>query len=305
MTCGSQPPDAAPDDCLTYKTVGDAALQIHVFRPAAPSAAELTPDAAAPAPGVSAPLPGVASMAPCTEAPTPVSAALAPGIVFFFGGGWIGGTPTQFFPHCQYLASRGMVAMSAEYRVQSRHGTTPFECVADGKSAVRWIRQHSRELGVDPARLAAGGGSAGGHVAAAAGTLRGLDEPEEDHAISSIPDALVLFNPVFDNSPEGFGQDQIGERWRELSPLHNISAAAPPTVVFLGSQDRLIPVTTAERYRDVMQDVGGRCDLHVYAGEPHGFFNYRDGSNPFYATTVTTADLFLATLGYLSGEPTL
>ena len=73
-----------------------------------------------------------------------------PAIVFFFGGGWNGGNPGQFRPHCLYLASRGMVAMTADYRVKSRQGTSPFECVKDGKSAVRWIRANAKKLGVDP-----------------------------------------------------------------------------------------------------------------------------------------------------------
>ncbi len=89
-----------------------------------------------------------------------------PAIVFFFGGGWVNGTPKQFRPHCEYLASRGMVAMAADYRVRSRHGTAAIDCVKDGKSAVRWIRENADRLGVDPQRVAAGGGSAGGHVAA-------------------------------------------------------------------------------------------------------------------------------------------
>ena len=98
-----------------------------------------------------------------------------PAAVFFFGGGWNGGTPKQFYPHCAYLASRGIVAMAADYRVASRQKTSPFECVEDGKSAVRWIRQNACSLGIDPKRVAAGGGSAGGHVTAATGTLPGLD----------------------------------------------------------------------------------------------------------------------------------
>ena len=113
-----------------YKSAGGADLKLHIFEP--------------------------------SERP---SDKPLPAIVFFFGGGWTGGTPSQFFQHSRYLASRGMVAVSAEYRVKNRHGTTPAECVADGKSAVRWLRSHAAELGIDPARIAAGGGSAGGHVA--------------------------------------------------------------------------------------------------------------------------------------------
>ena len=119
-----------------------------------------------------------------------------PAIVFFHGGGWYGGTPDQFYPECRYLALRGMVAISAEYRTINVYGTTPKECVADGKSAVRWVRQHAAVLGVDPQRIAAGGGSAGGHIAAATALTKGFEDADEDAQINCRPDALVLYNPV-------------------------------------------------------------------------------------------------------------
>lgn len=226
-----------------------------------------------------------------------------PAIVFFFGGGWTGGSPSQFYQHCEYFASRGMVAISAEYRIKGTHGTSPRECVKDGKSAIRWIRQHAKELGIDPSKLAAGGGSAGGHVAAATGTTQGLNEDGEDQAISCRPNALLLFNPVFDNGPEGYGHDRVKEYWKEFSPLHNIDKETPPTVVFLGTKDKLIPVATAEKYKQLMTDKGCRCDLHLYKNQQHGFFNFKN--QKYFTETVIEADRFLASLGYLTGEPTL
>ena len=107
-----------------------------------------------------------------------------PAAVFYFGGGWTGGSVRQFEQHARYLAGRGMVAFVADYRVKSRQGTGPDACVADGKSAVRWIRANAGRLGVDPNRIAAGGGSAGGHVAAAAGICDGLEDPA-DPAVGS------------------------------------------------------------------------------------------------------------------------
>src|SRR5688500_15423283 len=64
-----------------------------------------------------------------------------PAIIFFFGGGWANGSPAQFQDHCRYLASRGMVAIAADYRVGSRHGVKAVDCARDAKSAVRWVRQ--------------------------------------------------------------------------------------------------------------------------------------------------------------------
>lgn len=225
-----------------------------------------------------------------------------PAIVFFFGGGWSGGSASQFYPHCEYLASRGMVAISADYRVAKSHKTTPKECVQDGKSAVRWVRTHADELGVDPDRIAAGGGSAGGHVAAAVGTVDGFEEPGESTKISCRPNALVLFNPVYDNGPQGYGNGRVKEYWKEFSPMHNIDKATPPTIVFLGDGDKLIPVATAEKYKSLMEKAGVQSELHIYEGQAHGFFNYR-GDKKMFRETVTEADKFLAEQGYLKGEP--
>ena len=221
-----------------------------------------------------------------------------PAIVFFFGGGWNGGTPKQFEPHCQYLARRGMVAITAEYRVKSRNKTSPFECVADGKSAVRFVRSNAAKLGVDPKRVAAGGGSAGGHVAAATGNCPELEEPGEDTKISSQPDALVLFNPVYDNGPKGYGHSRVQPRWQAISPMHNIRKGAPPTIVFLGTKDDLIPVATGEEYDRRMKAAGSPSELHLYKDATHGFFNQgRPGDH--YADTVTKMDAFLVKHGWL------
>ena len=250
---------------LQYKEVGDTKLFLHVFEP---------------------------------ETKTKTK---RPAIVFFFGGGWNGGTPKQFEPHCNHLASQGMVAITAEYRVKSRNKTTPFECVADGKSAIRWVRSNADKLRVDPARVAAGGGSAGGHVAAVTGNCLGLEEKEENLKISSKPDALVLFNPVYDNSSKGYGHDRVKPKWKEISPLHNIAKGSPPTIVFLGTKDKLIPVATGQEYDRRMKAVGSRSELHLYKDATHGFFN-KGKKGDHYRDTIAKMDKFLVTLGWLKSE---
>lgn len=223
-----------------------------------------------------------------------------PAVVFFFGGGWNGGTPNQFVPHSQYLASRGMIAFVADYRVKSRQNATPNQCVADGKSAIRWVRKNAARLGIDPTKVLAGGGSAGGHVAAATGMCDALEDAGEDLSISSKPVALLLFNPVYDNGPEGYGHSRVTEWFPAISPAHNITKDDPPTIVFLGSKDKLIPVSTGEKYRDDMQKLGIKSELHVYQGEPHGFFN-RGKKGDHFSDTLVKTDKFLVDLGYLSG----
>jgi len=229
-----------------------------------------------------------------------------PAIVFFFGGGWNGGSPSQFVQHSQYLASRGMIAVVADYRVRSRQQATPLDCVADGKSAVRYLRENAERLGIDPDRLGAGGGSAGGHVAAAAGMLDKLDDPAEaDSPFSSKPDLLALFNPVYDNGPvDGWGHSRVLEYWQDISPAHNVSKDDPPAIVFLGDGDDLIPVVVAERFRDKMKAAGLDSELHVYEGQGHGFFNEAKGGTENFLDTLEKMDAFLVKHGWLTGEGT-
>lgn len=222
-----------------------------------------------------------------------------PAIVFFFGGGWVGGNPAQFFPQSRYLASRGMVAISAQYRTRGSHGTSPRECVADGKSAVRWMRQHADELGIDPDRIAAGGGSAGGHVAATTGVIKGMEEEGEDVSISSRPNALVLFNPATDIA----GNQRWGDGALDGSPLHHVTTGDPPTIVFHGKADSTVPYRTGKAFCEAMTQAGNRCELVGFQGRPHGFFNYTR-SRVAYTNTLWHADRFLASLGFLEGEPT-
>ncbi len=226
-----------------------------------------------------------------------------PAMVFFFGGGWVGGTPEQFRGQSEYLATRGLVGIRVEYRtIPKGDPGPPTVCCADAKSAMRYVRSHAAELGIDPNRIGAGGGSAGGHLAAFVGMVEGQDDPQEDLSVSPKANALVLFNPVFDNGPDGgWGKARVGDRVKEFSPAHNISADDPPAIVFLGRNDNLIPVATVQRFQSNMKAAGVRCDAFFYEQQGHGFFN----QEPFKSKTLIEADKFLASLGWLKGPPTL
>lgn len=274
------PPDMPGAKAITYKTVEDTKLALYVFHPE--------------------------DWKPTDKRPA---------IVFFFGGGWTNGTPRQFLPQCQYLATRGMVAIAADYRVASRNQVKAVDCVKDAKSAIRYVRKHAAELGVDPEKIAAAGGSAGGHLAAACGTIARFDEPAEDAAISSRPNAMLLFNPAVvlapvagieaDKDRQASFADRMGVDPRELSPYHHVTRGAPPTVIFHGKADRTVPYATVVAFAKAMQDAGNTCELVGYDDQGHGFFNYGRGRNQMFTATLKEADRFLARLGYLKGEPTL
>lgn len=229
-----------------------------------------------------------------------------PAIVFFHGGGWTGGSPGQFTEHSKYLATRGMVCVQVQYRLLDKKASEPpVTCCRDAKSAMRWVRSRASELGIDPDRIASGGGSAGGHLAAFVGMVEGIDDPEDDTKVQAKSNAMCLFNPVFDNGPDGWGAKRVGNRYAEFSPFHNVSKDDPPAIVFLGSKDALVPVETAHQFRQKMTDVGIKAEVHIFEGMPHGFFNHgRYGNRPYYETVIAM-DRFLASLGWLEGPPTL
>lgn len=258
-----------------YKTIDDVELRVHIFSPA-------------------------------TESKKPTAA-----IVFFFGGGWKGGTPKQFEQHCRYLASRGMVAMTAEYRIRNLHQTLAKACVSDGKSAIRWVRTNSKRLGVDPDRIVAAGGSAGGHVAACTGVIQGF---EDEKGESSRPNAMVLFNPALVLAPIADSElpfpkdkmDELSERMgvdpKRLSPWHNVSKGAPPTLTLHGKADPTVAYWTSRVFHEKMVKSGNRSELAGYADQPHGFFNFGKDKNKMFSATVKRADKFLVSLGYLKGK---
>jgi acetyl esterase/lipase len=233
-----------------------------------------------------------------------------PGVVFFFGGGWKAGSPEQFVEQCKHLASEGMVTITADYRVASRHGTKAIDCVNDARAAMRWVRSHANELGIDPERLAAGGGSAGGHIAACLGTI-----PVEAEEVSSRPDAMFLFNPACVLAPingqQPWKEDRSAEMLErmgvdpvKLSPAHNVTAAAPPAIVFHGKDDPTVPYATAEIFAKKMKAAGVRCDLKGYEGEQHGFFNFGKNENKMFHQTLTDLDEFLLFMSWIELEKT-
>ena len=187
-------------------------------------------------------------------------------VLFFHGGGWNRGAPDAFHAHCKILAARGMVCASATYRLMKHTATDVRECISDARAAVAWMRTHATELGFDPEMLAASGGSAGGHLAACTGIIPDNTWP------TSKPNALILFNPVVDQGPGGFGFKRIGEGYYEVSPIHRINKDCPPCCFMLGTEDDGIPFDTGIQFQKRIQAAGGRCDLHLYGGQSHGFF---------------------------------
>lgn len=248
-----------------YKNVNGAELRLHIFNP-----------------------------------PNHSSSARRPAILFFFGGGWANGNVEQFVPQSKNLAERGMVAIVADYRVLGRHGTSPFEAMADAKSAIRWVRSRAKELGIDSERIVASGGSSGGHIALSAAVFDGFEDASQDLTVSSKPSALVLFNPVVD-STHGLPAERFADRGKEGSPLHHLRAGLPATLILHGKADTTVPYADVDRFCAETRKYGNECSLFGYEGAIHGFFNPQNADGKWYRETLLEADRFLTRIGYLQG----
>ncbi len=224
-----------------------------------------------------------------------------PVIVFFFGGGWKSGSYTQFVPQAEYFASRGIVALSADYRIESKHKTTPDKCVEDAKSAIRWVRANAEKLGVDPNKIIASGGSAGGHIAACTALIDGFNSPDDPKDTSCVPAALLLFNPALNlkgakNTIKDAKGNDIAEK---ISPINGLTKKAPPTWIVFGDADALL--SQAKDYTAKAKEVGADVVLFTAAKQPHGFFN----RSPWIESTTHAADAWLVEKGFLKEKSPL
>ena len=231
-----------------------------------------------------------------------------PVIVFFYGGALEGKHTWQFEPQGKYLVEHGMVAVLADYRVK-RNGAVHFESIADAKSAIRWIREHANEFDIDENRIAAGGGSAGGYLAACAALVKGYDEQKEDLSISSVPNALVLFNPRLDLLEVLPTLSKKKIRYLkgkaiEISPIHNVKKGAPPTIIYQGTADESVLAHTAPLFCEEMKKYGNDCEVVLYEGREHGFFLKFLGDKDFTSTMEHTVK-FLTSIGYIKSDTTI
>lgn len=220
-----------------------------------------------------------------------------PGVILFHGGGWGGGSLSQFRTACHYFASRGLVAATVNYQMLKRTTKLPEGetrkrvCITDAKSAIRWFKQHAGELGVDPARIITGGGSAGGHISALATLNPGLSDPADPKDIDTSVVAYVWFNPAF--SPDD-------SKDIEVDVLRYLNKNIAPAIAFFGTNDGWLKGWDAALAK--LKALGNTTTEVWFAeGQPHGFFN-RD---PWQTVTLIAADRFLVQQGLLKGEPTL
>lgn len=225
--------------------------------------------------------------------------------MFFFGGGWISGGIEHFSWQADYLARRGIAAVRVDYRVDSRHHTTPDKAAEDGFDALLWLHQHAAQLGINPQQIVSSGASAGGHIAAC---LAMCNHPTDIDMTSMRPALLVLFNPVL-NLVNPTAEEEFTSREIELigmmpepsvaalSPNLHIGSDTPPTLLMFGDRDGLLAQGNFFAEKALSEEVP--TTLLTAEGQKHGFFN----REPWRSATTLAMDHFLLEQGYLSGAP--
>lgn len=221
-----------------------------------------------------------------------------PAIVWFHGGSWYEGRWDYCLRFCGHFRSKGMVIVMAEYRLYDRHGTNPIDCIADAKSAIRWVRSNASRLGIHPDRIVAAGFSSGGHLAASTALLERFDEPTEDRKISSAPNAALLFSACVEPTLDpwyNFMTQPISEP-KDGSPSHNVKPGAPPMILFHGTGDGSCSFGAAEAFAQKMRQASNRCELRPFKGRSHFFLLAGDKDR---TEVLNEADRFLVSIGFL------
>ncbi|QDU95420.1 alpha/beta hydrolase [Lignipirellula cremea] len=223
-----------------------------------------------------------------------------PCFLIIHGGGWAGGVPRRMYPFAEHFARQGMVGVSLHYRrLGSTPDTTVLECVKDARSAIRFLRAHADELGIDPGRIVVSGGSAGGHLAVSTALFTQLNEAGEATETSAVPDALVLLFPALDISEMPKAIEKFGERWQELSPLQHVRAELPPTIIFQGTADTATPFAGAKAFQAAMKKAGNRCELVAHEGGRHGYLMF---DKELFQDTLARTEKFLDSLDFLPAK---
>jgi acetyl esterase/lipase len=276
-----------------YKTVGNVDLRVHVF-----------------------------------SLPERPAGLKSPAVVFYYGGGFVFGDIRRYQTQATHLALHGLVTVLVDYRVKCREpATTIMDEIGDAKSAMRWVRGHADQLGIDPARIAAAGSSAGGLLAAATALVPGFDDPADDTKIDPRPNALVLYNPGLDTgSPDAIARlaknqgKAEADHGLEMSPLQHLDRGLPPTIIFQGTADSPAIIGPVKEFCQRAIALKDQCDVVWYPGAPHGFtevwipLDYESWSalgkhagqnlnaENWAADTSRRTDAFLTRLGWLPGD---
>ncbi|WP_092374244.1 alpha/beta hydrolase [Micromonospora phaseoli] len=207
------------------------------------------------------------------------------GIVVFHGGALREGSADGLAPHCQKLASRGILAVSAGYRLLGQGAASIDDCIADVRRAVEQFGRLAALRGLEAPHLASGGSSAGAHLALAAAMIAPSEPaPAPEPGVA----AVVALNPagtdlrLFDPAVRRHLEHQVGiaaGRLTDYSLIRYVRSGNPPMLIHHGTRDEIEPIEGVRRFRDAMVRAGNECTLREYENAAHGFHYPGNGAH--------------------------
>ncbi len=218
------------------------------------------------------------------------------GVAFMVSGGWKSGIPGELPEWMVSPLLRRGYTLFAIYHI-SQPEASVMEIIEDVNRGVRFVRHHADEYKIDPDRIGVTGGSAGGHLSLMLATRGGPGPEDTDDPIdreSSAVQAVAIFYPVTDLLNLGDSTENLGDGgppksflksfgpnssdmavWKEIgrdcSPIYHITSDLPPTLIYHGDADTLVPLEQSERFRDRAAELGLKVKLVVHPGGEHGW----------------------------------
>ena len=215
-------------------------------------------------------------------------------VVHFHGGGFAGGNKDGLAARLKTLTARGYVNVAAQYRLA---GVAKWPAqMEDVKASIRWTRVNAARLGIDPARIAVSGYSAGGHLAlfgAATANRPEFEGSGGNAGVTTDVAACLAYYAVTGSSWEGFRRSfpmpegSSDEAWRLATPGAYIKSF-PPTALFHGLADVTVPPESSQEFLKLLRDAGVPAELHTFAGVPHEFVSIPE----FAEATAQLVDFF-------------
>ncbi len=244
----------------------------------------------------------------CEETPTitpylPAEKKSDAAVVIFPGGGYEIRAPHEGKGYAEFLAAAGIAAFVVDYRVSPHRFPLPL---LDARRAVRFVRAHAAEYGIDPHRVAVMGSSAGGHLAATCATYRGTFAEEQTDEIDREdcrPDAQILCYPVICAPSEiahiGSWQNLLGGSdpalEQRIDPAQNVGEDTPPAFIWHTADDNCVHVANAYTYATALRAHNIPVEMHIFPHGPHGL-GLATESLPYVSRW---GDMLLCWFGYL------
>jgi acetyl esterase/lipase len=222
------------------------------------------------------------------------------GVLLIHGGGWTSGDRSQLRGYGILLGRIGYTSVACEYRLAPA-AKWPAQ-IHDVKAALRWMRANAGSLGIDPAKIAVSGNSAGGHLSLMMAGTQNMPEFEGDGgnpgAGTDVAACIAFYAPALLYTPRRvlpeqlnflFGEGYAEETAKAASPITHVASSFPPTCLITGTNDALVPYEASFRMFEALTAAGAKAELHAYEGLPHGF----DALSDYGRQTAQIQALFL------------